>query len=126
MGDPLKAHAPSPEKLLKPRIGFSFAGEDGRNPDIERRPRALAEALRAAGAEVKDYKTDGETPDLEVFLRELVAQDFLVVFLSRKYLLSEYCMWELMKIFEREPAGMFVDDYLSGRSAHLVRLWCCL
>ena len=107
---PLEAYAPPPEAQVKPRVGFSFAGEDAEHPGIESRPRALAAALRASGVEVKDYKTDQETPHLEVFLRELVAQDFLVVFISRKYLRSEYCMWELMKIFEREPAGVFVDD----------------
>lgn len=92
------------------RIGLSFAGEDENHPGIDAFPKLLGQSLRKEGLDVLDYKVDDNSPDLERFLRELVVRDCLVVFLSRKFLYSTYCMWELLQIFRRLPDEQVLSE----------------
>jgi hypothetical protein len=65
---------------------------------------------------VLEYSDQYRESNLPRFTDDLLRQDYLVVFLSRKYLHSPYCMWELMLLFSEPPPAVFPP----GRTYFLV------
>ncbi len=108
----LLATVADPEILAQGRyLSFSMAGADAENRDINSAPLALYEALKplaeARQWDVFCYQRDTTQPDLRNLVRYVGKADFVVVFLSKKYLRSEYCMEELRTLYEAEPKGEF-------------------
>lgn len=95
-------------------LSFSIAGENPNNPGIEGAPLALYGALspiaKQRGWEVFYYKNSTDQPDVKGLLRHVGIADYVVVFLSKKYLASEYCMEELRRAYEAEPKGQFPPE----------------
>lgn len=99
-------------------VGISFAGGPGR----EGWPLALAEALVESGITVENYRIEQGRPRIDKtasgkdYLDAVVSKDYTFVFLSDKYLRSEYCCYELMKIVLR----LGENHSLNGTNAGLI------
>ncbi len=111
----------APFELRPIEIGISFAGDGGGDTapedwrtlpkeSRERWPLALAEALgKHRHVQVEHYRIEQgrTTADQEVerraYLDRIASRDFVVVFLSRAYLESVWCMYELLQVKKRMP-----------------------
>ncbi len=101
-------------------VGISFAGGQ------EQWPLRLAEKLAKKGFKVENYRIEGGRPRVDraetgrSYLDAVVSKDFTFVFLSHKYLCSEYCCYELMKLIKRlDPNNWEING---GPNASLVRV----
>jgi internalin A len=104
-----------PRRAPLSRVGISFAGGAGAAPapsagwDVAAAPRALREALRPLepqGFSVDCYQDedDSRLASVRAFIKRLLHGDVIVVFVSQRYLLSDYCMEELYQL-ARQLAG---------------------
>ena len=111
---PLQAVADSPAVAHGKRLTFSLAGADDEHPALEGAPDALYHALAAdAKAQrwaVFSYKHSTAQPDLCGLLTYVGTADYVVVFLSEKYLCSRYCLEELRLVYEAQPRGFFPPE----------------
>ncbi len=103
------------------RVGLSYAGSDPAGAtEAERNlgalPQGLKDHLVRKKIRVLEYSDQYRESNLPKFTDELIRQDYLVVFLSGKYLRSPYCMWELMLLFSEPPPRVFPP----GRTYFLV------
>jgi len=94
------------------RIAISRATDDDEDRGIATLPRLLYEELerrRADGAPYGVLIDEGQHrySRIRPLMDELAASDFVFVFLSRRYLHSKYCLYELMRLFEAGSAGEF-------------------
>ena len=77
---------------------------------IDRLPEALHRALKSGSGtrlpcEVLIDDGDHDFPTIPAFMDELAKGDFVFVFLSKKYLHSKYCCYELWSIYKASPAS---------------------
>lgn len=87
------------DRAVGVRVGLSYAGKSDGEPYLEAIPRALADSLRRSDCIVLEYRGDKQESDLRVFVAKVASlahQDYVVCFLSRKYLYSPFCMVELV------------------------------
>lgn len=112
--EPLLAVADSRKAAQGRYLSFSLAGDSDGHAGIEAAPLALYEALipkaEQRGWKAFFYKRSTDQPDVGRLLRHVGAGDYVVVFLSKKYLRSEYCMEELRRVYEAEPKGQFPPE----------------
>jgi internalin A len=96
------------------RIAISRATEDPENPGIGTLPTLLYEELapRAEEIGVRLLFDEGEHDHSGIvpLMEELANSDFVYVFLSRKYLFSKWCMFELMRLYQTAPAEQFEKE----------------
>ena len=86
---------------------WDFAGQDLYHNTHRTLPQALAAYLKDRRIRVLEYSEKDRESNLERFTENLVKQDYLVIFLSKKYFHSPYCMWELMLLFQEPPPDVF-------------------
>ena len=100
------------------RVGISFASEDANHPGIDRVPKRVSELLTEARdkgkvavlpSEIISVALDDNrhSEELAKFMGELASSDIVVVFWSKKFWKSKYCMYEMMTLYEAEPRGRF-------------------
>lgn len=94
------------------RVAISYAGSSPAGETEEERnlgalPKALAAYLRSPRIRVLEYSEKDRESNLARFIEDLVKQDYLVIFLSKKYFHSPYCMWELKRLFQEPPPHVF-------------------
>lgn len=102
-------------------VGVSYAGDRGKGTkswlDLprdseERWPRALVEALKGPSTDGSErwgvycYREEQDLSPLDrmpsrAFLEKVASRDFVFVFICRKYLESEWCMFELQHLFKQ-------------------------
>jgi internalin A len=103
--------APDRATLQGRHLSFSLAGETAEHPGLNDAPLALYDALEAEaktlGWKPFLYQRSSDQPDVLRELPHVGKADYVVVFLSAKYLRSEYCMEELRHVYEAEPRGTF-------------------
>ncbi len=103
-------------------VGFSVAGEDEKNPGIERFPNALRVRLNRNPDRCFDvlyYKSDTDRKTISELIGDLVRSDLMLAFVGRKYLNSEYCMVELLEAARKiQP-----DETFDNPSRWPHRLW---
>ena len=99
----------------KAMICFSCAGPEAGSMEIDR--RMLGETLRLAGERLavrQNFRIVGyevpsdvrnQSEDVAKFMKLLSKGDRSLIFLSKKYLESEYCMTELAHIYSKKPFG---------------------
>lgn len=123
----LAVHEPSPVIAKSITISISYAG-DGQDPgkpwrsfstdSIERWPRALSEALENKEFHVEQYRlqqtldrheTEAERKD---YLDKVANTEFMVAFLSKKYLQSNFCMYELSQVYKSFHEGKLKHERL--------------
>jgi len=111
----LDLHAPDPKQATEVRVGISYAGDGAYLKDWrqlqsgskERWPRALAQSLTESGVKVEDYRLEQgrwrteQTHDRRAYIEHVASRDFLVIFVTQKYLQSEWCLYEAMRMWER-------------------------
>jgi internalin A len=88
----------SPEPRKKPRYYVSYAWKDTANPHREREVDRLCAEADARGTPIIRDKTAMTFGDrISKFMTALAQGDRVFVFLSDKYLKSEFCMFELFE-----------------------------
>jgi hypothetical protein len=114
-GGNIEFYVPDPNQATAVQVGISYAGDGAYVQDWrqlasgskERWPRALAEALRQSGVTVEDYRLEqsrsalDKTHDRRAYLEHVASRDFLVIFVTVKYLDSEWCLYEAMRAWQR-------------------------
>jgi len=112
----LPGREPSAAQRDEPLVAISFAGSDDRAAVAEQVPLALKQALGRAGLQAEHYRMEQARSEGEkrlqpqAYLEYLAARDFIVVVLTEKYLTSEWCLYEAMRLYERLVDG----DYNHG------------
>jgi len=118
----LAAHKGKPSQVNVVEIGISFAGDQGGPvenwkslPDtsIEKWPLALASILKAPPLSfgVLQYRDEQMKQEhhkdqgRKALLDKVASRDFVVLFLSEDSLKSIWCMYELMRVFNRMSDG---------------------
>ncbi|MEO0444440.1 MAG: COR domain-containing protein [Verrucomicrobiota bacterium] len=107
------AYHPSMTERNRPEIALSFAGCP-RATDLEEAiPRRMRMTLEAIGYSVEDYRMEQDRHEGEKHLRPrsyldyLSSQDFIIVFLTKKYLFSPWCCYEAMRLYQRLVDGAY-------------------
>ena len=106
-GTGIDDHKPKGSDLNLISVGISFAGpEDGGTPSDW--PLALTTWLETnLRCEIFNYEREKQRlnaqqeKDRQKYLDRVAACDYVYVFISRKYLISKYCMYEFFKIWQR-------------------------
>lgn len=104
---------PRRDRAVGIRVSVSYAGASADEPHLHLIPTTLARRLKAEPAwirEVAEYQSDVSESDLRRFLYRLTSlahQDYVLCFLSPKYLQSAYCMMELYTLYTQPPVGRF-------------------
>ncbi len=107
---------PSREEAKGVSISFSYADSDSKkkeNGRIGEVPRRLGEKLEKWVKEnhlehkILIYGSTTEEDRLSNFIGALASGDLCLVFWSKKYWYSKFCMTEMMKIFENAPHQRF-------------------
>lgn len=103
------------------RIAISCAGDDRDNVGIEQAPKSLQWHLLAkpdVTTPITFYRAPQSIADIEIVTQNIAKADYRIVFLSKRYLYSEFCMAEFHQLFLAEPRGSFPrEDYLLVRFA---------
>lgn len=96
----------SRDAVVGRRYAISYARSDANHPLIGEIPELLGTMLREGNRHQVLICSENDGPaDLSNFMQELARQDLVIVFWSRKYFFSEYCMAEMMNVYEQPPAG---------------------
>ena len=99
---PAPKPVPEPESTTSKKIFFSYAWGD-QNEKGESREKIvdeLYESLKDDGFEVvRDKKDLGYGGLISGFMKDIGEGSLIIVFISDKYLKSQYCMFELLEIF---------------------------
>jgi hypothetical protein len=123
----LGAHEPSAVIAKSITISISYAG-DGQDPSkpwmdldpgsIERWPRALFEALESKEFHVEQYRLQQtldpheKEAERKDYLDKVANTEFMIAFLSKKYLQSNFCMYELSQVYKSFPEGKLKHERL--------------
>jgi hypothetical protein len=96
------------------KVTFSYAGSDEEHGRIGDVPFAVAKMLddhfkKNRLGTVLSYRLVDDEERLQVFTKNLAKGDLVLLFWSKKYWLSEYCLCEMMWIYLEEPKGRFLD-----------------
>ncbi len=108
--------APSRNTAVGRYVSFSVAGTKGMPPAEARLQECLLEQLkaRAAGASYRLIHYRHEPEDLpekiDALMQEIACGDLVLVFLGERYLLSKFCMTELVLIYDQGRAQSFPRD----------------
>jgi len=137
----LRIDAPRGLQQVPLEIGFTFAGKDGLDPPDNNRelwPEQLMKALAGGHypspkhsdkqavedgilAKVSCYRDAGAGDQARrTYAKQLVSRDFVVVVLSKKYLFSEACMYELYELCQRMGSG---SDAVPKRDSTLCKVF---
>lgn len=109
----LGIQAPTREAAVGVKVAISYAGSNPESEIPEERhlgalPLALTEYLKSVRhIAVLEYSDHYRESHLPRFIEDLIKQDYLIIFLSKKYFRSPYCMWELMLLYTEPPEHVF-------------------
>ena len=98
----------SEPEISLPNVYFSYAWQDEDNPDRELLVSDIYSELIQSGFQVKRDKEEcafGEY--IDEFMKKIGEGDLILVFLSKKYLKSIYCMTELFSIAQNSGWDKF-------------------
>jgi GTPase SAR1 family protein len=112
-------HKPKGSDLNLISVGISFAGEDNGGTPSDW-PLGLTAWLETnLRCEVVNYEREKkrlnalQEKDRQKYLDRVAACDYVYVFISRKYLKSEYCMYEFLKTWQRSGPGRAQPEFVT-------------
>lgn len=91
-------------------VYISYAGNDAGDAYENSRDyivRKICDGLQEHGIRAREYKRDIQYKDsIEQFMNDIADADYIVMLISKKYLESEYCMYEAIEILAKNKRGL--------------------
>ncbi|MEO8496337.1 MAG: COR domain-containing protein, partial [Planctomycetota bacterium] len=111
---PMEEVRPTRDQAVGVRVTFSFAGSDAEHGLVGEIPSQLGKKLHDqlkgdTRNEVLCYDHPEGDERLSEFMKKLAGGDLILIFWSKKYWYSPYCMTEMMLIYEEPPEGRLPD-----------------
>jgi hypothetical protein len=105
------------ETMTQPKIYFSYAWTDKKEKEAgvnrEQIVSDLYQSLKADGYDVRrDKENVGYKDSISEFMKEIGDAGFIVVAISKKYLESANCMFEMLQIYRKSNSDL---DELNGK-----------